>query len=164
MATKEKSDLEKLGELIEGIDVTMLTTRAADGSLRSRPMSTQQFEFDGTLWFLTSSDSHKVAELEANPEVMLAYADTKAQNYVAVNGRARITKDQEKVEQLWTPWYSAWFEDERDPRILLLAIDVDHAEYWEGAPTSVYKLVGLAKAAVGKGDAGELGEQGSVDL
>jgi general stress protein 26 len=43
----------KLGELIKGIRVAQLTTVEDDGSLRSRPMGTQDIEFDGTLWFFT---------------------------------------------------------------------------------------------------------------
>ena len=41
--------IKKLGELIEDIKIAMLTTVEEDGSLRSRPMGTQQVEFDGEL-------------------------------------------------------------------------------------------------------------------
>ena len=44
--TSENTDrsqaLKKLGEMIQGIRVAMLTTAAADGTLRSRTMATQQ--------------------------------------------------------------------------------------------------------------------------
>lgn len=43
--------IKKLGELITDIKFAMLTTVEQDGSLRSRPMATQQVEFDGDLWF-----------------------------------------------------------------------------------------------------------------
>ena len=45
----DRKDLEKLKKLVEDIDFCMLTTIDADGTLRSRPMSTQQAEEDGDL-------------------------------------------------------------------------------------------------------------------
>lgn len=38
----------------------MLATVERDGSLRSRPMYTQQEEFDGDLWFFTDSTNAKI--------------------------------------------------------------------------------------------------------
>ena len=60
---KAQNDTAKLGELIKDIRVAMLTTVDNEGRLHSRPMATQQTEFDGTLWFFTDSDSVKVHEL-----------------------------------------------------------------------------------------------------
>ena len=48
--TTNQEAIEKLRELIEDIDIAMLTTVEADGTLRSRPMGTQKAEFDGDLW------------------------------------------------------------------------------------------------------------------
>lgn len=59
MQDKRQESVEKLKELTEGIDFCMLTTMDG-GHLRSRPTSTQQFEFDGDLWFFTSEKTHKV--------------------------------------------------------------------------------------------------------
>jgi hypothetical protein len=61
--------LDDLYELIDGIDIAMLTTHALDGSLVSRPLQTQERTDDVDLWFMTSTDTHKVEELQANPEV-----------------------------------------------------------------------------------------------
>ena len=50
------NDIKKLGELIKDIRIAMLTTVDEDGSLRSRPMATQDAEFDGVLWFMVGAD------------------------------------------------------------------------------------------------------------
>ncbi|NJM53722.1 MAG: pyridoxamine 5'-phosphate oxidase family protein [Blastocatellia bacterium] len=55
--TREES-INKLKELIEDIDFAMLTT-FSNNKLRSRPMSTQQVEFDGDLWFFTGDNTNK---------------------------------------------------------------------------------------------------------
>ena len=72
MEDKRQESIEKLKGLIEDIDFAMLTTHA-NGKLRSRPMSTQKFEFDGDLWFFTSDQTHKVEEIEKDNEVNVAY-------------------------------------------------------------------------------------------
>ena len=62
MADTRKESIEKLKDLIERIDFCMLTT-IDEGHLHSRPMSTQQFEFDGDLWFFTGKSTAKAANL-----------------------------------------------------------------------------------------------------
>ena len=49
---QNNQDLQKVADLVDEIRFAMLTTEEEDGSLRSRPMATQQAEFDGDLWFL----------------------------------------------------------------------------------------------------------------
>lgn len=58
---RRATSAERLAELIEGIDIAMLTTVGPEGWLVSRPLSTQQASFDGErLWFFTEADSPKV--------------------------------------------------------------------------------------------------------
>lgn len=48
----KQEEIETLRELIKDIDMAMLTTATEEG-LVSRPMKTQEVEFDGDLWFFT---------------------------------------------------------------------------------------------------------------
>jgi general stress protein 26 len=65
MAEKDEQleSIARIRELIKDIRVAMLTTIAQDGSLHSRPMMTQEAEFDGTLWSLTGQDTAKAGEV-----------------------------------------------------------------------------------------------------
>lgn len=163
--TTRSDDVRALGELLEDIDFCMLTTQDAAGELHSRPMSTQSFDFDGTLWFLTDRDSHKVADIDAVHDVLLTYADVKDQCYVAVRGSARVMRDDEMIDRLWSPAHRAWWPDgKRDPSILVLAVDVEHADTWTSPGSKLVQLVGFAKAAVGAGSGEDLGEQRSLDF
>jgi general stress protein 26 len=153
----------RLGDLLEKIDFCMLTTIDGGGQLHARPMSTQRMEFDGTLHFLTDRGSHKVEDIERDPQVLVSYADTGAQTYVAVHGRARLARDEERIKELWSPAYRAWWPEGRnDPSILVLSVDVDRADYWESPGSKLTQLVGFAKAAVGRGSGEDLGEQGTI--
>lgn len=158
--SKDKDDsIEKLGELIKGIRVAMLTTVDEEGCLRSRPMANQDHEFDGTLWFFTDADSAKVHELERDQHVNLSYAKPDDSQYVSVSGKATLVRDRAKMQELWSPLHKAWFpKGLEDPQIALLRVDVEKAEYWDSPSSAVVRLFGFAKAlATGK----RYGEEGT---
>ncbi len=112
MQDKRQESVEKLKDLIEGIDFCMLTTMDG-GYLRSRPMSTQEFEFDGDLWFFTSDNTHKIEEIAKDNRVNVAYSKPGDNTYVSVSGRAEVSKDRAKIEELWSPILKAWQNKKR---------------------------------------------------
>ncbi len=50
----KQEEMETLRELIKDVDTAMLNTVTEEG-LVSRPMKTQEVEFDGDLWFFTKN-------------------------------------------------------------------------------------------------------------
>jgi len=154
----------KLGELIKGIQVAQLTTVEDDGSLRSRPMGTQDIEFDGTLWFFTQIQAPKVRELRAEEHVNVTYSDIDHDRFVSVSGRAQVVQDREKIDELWKPFLKAWFpQGKDDPQIALIRVDVDHAEYWDAPNSTMVKVVGFLKA-VTTGEIYAPGENKRIDM
>lgn len=161
--TREEA-IEKLNNLIEDIDFAMLTTVDTDGVLRSRPMSTQEAEFDGTLWFFTSDKTHKVEEIEQDNRVNASYAKPEYNFYVSVSGTASIVKDRAKMEELWNPILKAWFpEGLDDPNICLLKVDVEQAEYWDSPSSTLVQITGFVKAMV-TGQRANGGENEKINL
>ena len=100
-------DIKKLHDMVKDIRFAMLTTVEEDGSLRSRPMATQEFEFDGDLWFFTSADATKVNEVQHEHHINVSYAEPKNQKYVSVSGTAQLIRDKSKIEELWNPLFKA---------------------------------------------------------
>jgi len=146
MADNRNEAVKKLNELIEGIDFCMLTTMDG-GYLRSRPMSTQKFEFNGDLWFFTSDDTHKMDEIKADNRVNVAYSKPDDNCYVSVSGSGEMVKDRAKIEELWSPILKAWFpEGLGDPHLCLLKVSVEQAEYWDAPSSKIIQLVGFVKA------------------
>lgn len=144
----QENPAAKLWELIEDIHLAMLTTVDPDGSIRSRPMATQQLDFDGDLWFFTSKSSGKNRSIEGNPEVNVAYAG-KGGAFVSVSGRAEIVVDREKARELWHPAYQAFFpKGLKDPELVLMRVRVHGAEYWE-APSAPARVLLMAGALLG---------------
>ena len=159
-------NVQKLAKLIKDVRVAMLTTVEADGCLRSRPMATQESEFDGTLWFFTWVDTAKVHEIDRDHHVNLSYANPSDQVYVSVSGMARLVRDQAKAKELWNPLHKAWFpKGLDDPNLGLLRVDVDKAEYWDSPSSAVVQLIGFTKAiATGKSYAEEGTEHEKITL
>ncbi len=149
MSQHQDEAVRKLGELIKGIHIAMLTTLMPDGTLRSRPMGTQQAPFDGQLWFFTDADSGKVYEIAGEHHVNLSYADPGNNRYVSISGLASVVDDRAKARELWSPVHKAWFPNGvDDPTLRLLRVDVNQAEYWDGPSGKVTQLIGMAKAAL----------------
>jgi general stress protein 26 len=156
--------IQKLGALIKDVKFAMLTPQTAEGHLHSRPMATQQLEFDGVLWFLTSISSTKIDEVQQHHQVNVAYADANDDKYVSVAGTAEIMRDREKLEELWSPFHAAWFpKGKDDPDIALIKVTVESAEYWDVPESKMVQLIGLAKAAL-TGQRYEPGDHGEVNL
>ncbi|MEJ7592287.1 MAG: pyridoxamine 5'-phosphate oxidase family protein [Planctomycetaceae bacterium] len=132
MGSTTSQDIQHLAELIKGIRIAMITTVCKDGSLRSRPMATQEPDFDGTLWFFTSADSAKAGEVEEEGQVNVTYEDSDASIYVSISGRATLVLDRQKIEELWNQDVAPWFPGGvHDPQLALLRVDADKWEYWD---------------------------------
>lgn len=158
------SEIKRLAELIKGIKFAMLTTVEEDGSLHSRPMTTQEVEFDGDLWFFTRGDAPKVSETNKHHEVNVSFADPEHNKYVSTSGTASLTRDRAKMEELWKPLYKTFFpQGLEDPEIALLKVSVHRAEYWDSPSSGIGRLINFAKAYVSK-DASKLGQHAKVEL
>jgi len=162
--TSRADAIKQLGELIEGIQIAMLTTVETDGALRSRPMATQQVEFDGDLWFFLGASSPKAQEIARDPRVNVSYAQPDDQRYVSVSGAGELLRDQAKMRELWSPVYKIWFKDGLDdPDLALLRVRVEQAEYWDSPSSKVVRLAGFLKA-LATGDDASLGENEKIAL
>ena len=129
--------LDELYQLIEGIEIAMFTTRRPDGRLVSRPMATQT-QAEGTdLWFVTDIESHKLDELEFDPQVNLSYYRDRTREWVSVSGLATISQDRRVIHELYQKDWKAWFGDQGgerdggpdDPRLALVLVDVQSVSY-----------------------------------
>ena len=133
-------------ELVEDIDITMLTTRDDGGNLVSRPMSTRRMDENGDIWFFTAEHTKKVDEAEADDEVGLSYCDPKGMRYVSVAGHARVVHDDALMQELYSPSLEVWFEDGLDtPGITLLRVSPVEVEFWEPGQNRLAQAAGMLK-------------------
>jgi general stress protein 26 len=158
--------IEQLRKKIKGVRIAMLTTVDEDGSLRSRPMATQEAELDGDLWFFTAASSPKVGEVEREHHVNLSYADPDDSRYVSVSGTAHLVRDKAKAKELWNPMLKAWLpQGLDDPELALLQVRVEKAEYWDPPSGKMVQLIGFLKAvATGERYKPDPGENEKIEL
>lgn len=164
-STNQQENIEKLRKLIKGIKIAMLTTvNPTDGSLHSRPMGTQEAEFDGDLWFFTKVDSEKVHEISSDQTVNVSYSAPDDHRYVSVSGSAQVLNDRAKMKELWSPIYKVWFPDGLDdPTLRLLKVTVNQAEYWDTSGGLVATIIGFAQGLINK-DTSKMGENETITL
>jgi general stress protein 26 len=156
--------LQTLIDKIKDVDTAMMTTLDEDGSLRSRPMRNQQIKEDGSIWFFTGYESGKSHEIKKDSHVNLSYAKPSDNLYVSVSGKAMLTKDKAKIDELWTPAMKAWFpEGKDDPNVGLIKVTIDKAEYWDAPNSAVVHLYSMAKAAI-TGETYKTGDHDKMNL
>jgi general stress protein 26 len=151
-----------IGKLIENIHICMLNTLGADGTIDSRPMGLNAQNFDGMLWFLTRRESGKVAEIADDAHVTVVFSEPETSKYISMKGRARVSQDRAKIEELWGPMMNAWFpEGKEDPSIAVLSVEVSEANYWEASSSKIVVGIKYLAAAVTHGKV-SVGESGKV--
>ena len=147
--------LDDLYDLIDGIEVAMLTTRRADGSLVARPMQTQRRTAGADLWFMTNMESETFEELALDPHVNVAYYKDRTREWVSISGHAILSRDRDLIDGLYSPDWKAWLGDEgdgkrdgghHDPRIALILVEADSVVYSKKDRPMPLVLFQVAKA------------------
>ena len=164
------AELEKFYEHIEDIEIAMMTTRRADGHLQSRAMATQKRADGADLWFVTLEGAQKLRDIAADPHINLSYYKDRTREWVSVSGIASISRDRQKIHELYAPDWKAWFpkgDDPKhgtadDPRMVLIGVDVHAAAFLEVNKPQPVVLFELVKGFV-TGSTPELGEMHHLD-
>ncbi|MDQ2664771.1 MAG: pyridoxamine 5'-phosphate oxidase family protein [Gemmatimonadota bacterium] len=154
--------IDMLRERIKDIRMAMLST-ISDGKIVTRPMSAQDMAADGTIFFLTNVESHKVDEIAHYPSVNVSFCDSGSETYVSVAGSAKVTNDRALIRKFWNPFYKAWFEGPDDPTIRALAVTPVSAEYWITKGGKIVSLLSMLASAVTGKDM-EAGENREITL
>jgi general stress protein 26 len=146
------TEIQKLYEHIDDIEIAMMTTRRADGHLRSRAMATQKRAAGADLWFVTLEDTEKLRDLQHDQHVNLSYYKDRTREWISISGLATVTRDRQKIHELYASDWAAWmggegdprFGTKDDPRIVLIGVAVHGAEFLEvnkPQPVVLYELV-----------------------
>ncbi len=145
--TTQAEQQQKVRELIKSTTLAMLTSVNPDGTLVSKPMATQDVDFDGVVWFISERESHKTRNIEQNPHVNVAYASN--DSWVSLSGTAEVVDDNAKLAELWDSFTGAWLEGgPENPNNVLIKVTGDSAEYWDSPGSRVTQVANLVKAKV----------------
>lgn len=139
---------EKIKTLVEKAETCFFCTNIESGKpFKTRPMSAQKVDTNGDVWFLSAEDSHKNEELSNNPYVQLLFQGSQHSDFLSLYGKATISKDKEKIKELWQPIIKTWFtEGVDDPRITVIKVEPEQGYYWD---TKNGNVVAFAKQLIG---------------
>lgn len=151
---KNREDLQsaeawkKVKELAEKASSCFFCTRiSSKDMITTRPMSVQQVDDHGHCWFLSADDSHKNADIEEDPSVQLFFQGSKHSDFLTLYGIATISRNRQKIDELWNPILKTWFtEGKDDPRITVIEFVPREGYYWD---TKHGQLVAFAKQLAG---------------
>lgn len=162
MIDVNQGEAEKLWSLMQEVGVAMLVSRD-DDVLRARPMHTVQDEFNGTLYFFTKKNAHKVDEVQGMGDVCVTYSHPNKRDYVSLSGTAALLQDRALIERLWNDEVAVWFEGGKDdPEVALIAITVNQAEYWDSPASDIVRTLKIKHAQI-TDDTPDLGEHAKVN-
>jgi general stress protein 26 len=148
-AYDHSSQIADLKSRIKAIRFAMFTTIDEQGRLVSRPMTNQEMDAEGNLWFFTSSQTELWEDIAARPQVNLSFAEPEDNVYVSISGRAERVVDRERIRAMWNPAVQAWFPaGPDDPHAMLVRVVSDSAEYWDSTASTMVQLYNMAKAVL----------------
>ncbi|MBR0663134.1 pyridoxamine 5'-phosphate oxidase family protein [Roseomonas hellenica] len=138
----------RVREVMDEIGTAMFVTVDEQGRLRSRPMQQKGIGEDGrTVWFFTASGSPKAEEIGHDGRVLLAYGGSGRSHYCSVYGQARIERDVARQKALWSEADRVWFpQGPESPDLVLIAVEIDGAEYWDPASSVALFAYGYPRA------------------
>lgn len=154
---------DKIKELAESIDFTMMCTDLKNTPFHAIPMSTKEVDEQGNIWFLSNKESHHVHHISQDNRSTLLYSKPGSMSFLKVYGLGYIFNDKTIIKELYGSMDDTWFDGVDDPNICAIKIEPLEAEYWEPKHN---KLVTLFKMGIGALTDSEpdLGNTGSLNV
>ncbi len=142
-----EEDLRHFVDILKSFENAMLVTERGS-ELRARPMAIADRTEDGRVWFITNIESAKLDEITEKPQVNLAMQQ--GSRFLSISGTSRVTRDPQKIDELWSDLQSVWFPKGRnDPTLVLLEIVPTYVEYWDRSGVEAVRFMfETAKSAV----------------
>ncbi|WP_207422463.1 pyridoxamine 5'-phosphate oxidase family protein [Desertivirga brevis] len=145
-----KEAIEKLKELVEKAETCFFCSDIKTGlPFSTRPMAAQKVDADGNIWFLSSNDSNKNAEINLDPYVQALFQGSKHSAFLSVYGISEISEDRSKIDELWDPIMKTWFQGGKDdPRISVIKVIPSQSYYWDTKHGEAVSFLKMAASVV----------------
>lgn len=148
----KKDAVAKMQDMLSGGNILMFASNLGNHPFEVSPMSTQEVDEDGVVWFFSDKGSDRNKYVQQDSRTQLIYSNSSDSDYMSVYGDAEIVHDQEKVKELWTPFAKVWFQGgPEDPNLSLMKFTPKEGFYWDtknGSMVAFAKMV--ASIAIGK--------------
>ncbi len=156
--------IDKFKELVKHESTCLFTTQLTKVPLNTRPMAVQKVCDQGNFWFLSASDSDKNQEIISDPRVQLFISNTSNYEFLSAYGKASISRDRQKIDELWSDIAKAWFpEGKDDPRVTVIKVMPEQGFYWDTKDGKLVSLIKIAASAIA-GKTIEEGVEGTLSV
>ncbi len=142
--------VKKIKTLVDKASTCFFCTSIGTGQpFQTRPMSVQDVDDDGNIWFLSASDSHLNEQAGRDSSVQLLFQGSAHAGFLALEGQATISRDKAKIKEFWGPLLKTWFtEGIDDPRITVIKVETSGGYYWDNKHGAAVALVKMAVGAL----------------
>ncbi|MFA9217139.1 MAG: pyridoxamine 5'-phosphate oxidase family protein [Sphingomonadaceae bacterium] len=165
MALYNQEQIHVIASKIKEVQFGMLTTVDANNRMSSRPLTSQQVDDEGNMWFFASDEAAFTHDLERHPAVNISFARPDHHLYLSVSGHATLLRDRHKAQELWNPLVKIWYVGGiDDPHLVLIRVKIHSAEYWDASSSKMKQLLAIAKAAITGERPGPVGEHTTICL
>lgn len=157
--------IEKLKEIAETTDIGMLCTHLNETKhVHAVPMSTQEVDENGNIWFLFSSESDTYTHLQQDKTICLLYSDVRNYSFLSIHAYGEVSGDRTRIEKYWNKMMEGWFEKgKEDPRIRVLKVVPAEAHYWDNKTNKLVTFLKVAVNAV-SGHKMDIGREGDLNI
>jgi general stress protein 26 len=151
-----------LDELLEPGSTLMVGTTSPAGELEFRPLTVARAGAS-RIEILLDTDEAWVRSFRDGDPVVVTMGDNRTNTWLWLRGRATTANDEARIDELWSPFAAAYFEDGRaTPGIAILDIHPETGRYWTTTSGRLGALVSALKAKVGRPD--DAGAHGAIDV
>ena len=131
------------------------------GDLEFRPLTVARIDGDRIRILLDTNEAWAKAISPDDP-VQVTLSDNRKNHWAWIKGTIALSTDQALIDELWSPFAAAYFDDGRDtPGIAVLTVTVDDGRYWTTASGRIGSLISAIRAKLGRPD--QAGEHGVID-
>lgn len=126
-------------QLLTSLESLTMATVDTNGEPNLRCMMVSAVDGIETVWFSTSAQSEKVAELKANPKSALYGFHPEQMSEVRLYGTIELLTDQKSRERVWKEEYKQyWPEGITAPDMMVMKFTVKHGKFSGGGKTGSF--------------------------
>lgn len=164
MPAKRSKNEDRLYDIIQDLEICMMTTVEAGGRLHTRPMAIQEPDQSGAIWFITDKTQSAAKNVKSNPQISLGFSNASGR-HVSISGKANLVDDRALIDAIYSEEMDAWFPKGRsDPNIVLIKVTPESGEYWDGGSSTVISALAYLKTKIVGGNGDELIDHAKVAM
>ena len=153
---------KELVDLVHPGTTLMVGFESVGSSLEFRPLTVARV-LGRRLEILLDTSEPWAKALSEGDVAHVTVSDNRENTWLSLRGTTSMTTDAKVIDELWTPFAEAYFDDGRNtPGITVLRIEGSEGHYWTTASGRIGSIISMLKAKFG--DAEQSGESGAIAL